>query len=275
MRNPDSPVQKHSEDSEDAVHLLKHANYDNEEDLKWSSQPRTPLLNKIGDLPLVPRRAHAEYGDGAGDGGEGIWRDLPNDALDEAWEKLIDEHILPVTKEDILAMRKDPDVVAKLPEEFWVDGEERYVAKAAAFHNLHCLDYLRKTVYQDYYWPNGTGSVPFHDTHVSHCIMVLMEHLTSASTAVFRCLDEFQIPISDVNIWRKCWDFEAVLDGYQDISLRDLSEFDLKKPAGAKSRPAPEYMLKVGKEFHKKNPGWPPEGWVDDRHREIYDLDQQ
>lgn len=86
-------------------------------------------------------------------------------------------------------MRKDPDVVAKLPEEFWVDGEERYVAKASAFHNLHCLDYLRRTLYKDYYWPNGTDSVPFHDTHVSHCVMVLMEHLTCApDTGVFRKL---------------------------------------------------------------------------------------
>lgn len=93
--------------------------------------------------------------------------------------------------------------------------------------------------------------------------------------AVFRWLDEFQIPISDVNIWRKCWDFQAVLDGYQDISLPDLSEFDLKKPAGARSRPAPEYMLKVGKEFHKNNPEWPPENWVDDNHRDIYDLDHE
>lgn len=92
---------------------------------------------------------------------------------------------------------------------------------------------------------------------------------------VFRWLDEFQIPISDVNIWRQCWDFQAVLDGYQDISLRDLSEFDLKKPAGAKSRPAPEYMIKVGKEFHKNNPEWPPEDWVDDKHRDIYDLDHE
>ena len=84
-------------------------------------------------------------------------------------------------------MRKDPEVVAKLPEEFWVDGEERYVAKAAAFHNLHCLDYLRRTLYKDYYWPNGTDGVPFHDTHVSHCVMVLMEHLTCApDPGVFR-----------------------------------------------------------------------------------------
>ncbi|KAL2274290.1 hypothetical protein FJTKL_03544 [Diaporthe vaccinii] len=108
--------------------------------------------------------------------------------------------------------------------------------------------------------------------------MVLMEHLTCApdpGVFLFRWLDEFQIPISDVNIWRKCWDLQSVLDGYQEISLRDLREFDLKKPAGAKSRPAPEYMLKVGKEFHKNNPEWPPKGWVDDGHRDIYDLDSE
>lgn len=94
-------------------------------------------------------------------------------------------------------MRKDPDVVAKLPEEFWEGGEERYVAKAAAFHNLHCLDYLRKTAYRDYYWPNGTDGVPFHDTHVSHCVMVLMEHLTCApDPGVFRKSHPAPFPLS-------------------------------------------------------------------------------
>lgn len=55
MRDSDSPVQKHIEDSEDAVHLLKHANYDNEEDVQWSTQPRShaQTASRIIRNPLI------------------------------------------------------------------------------------------------------------------------------------------------------------------------------------------------------------------------------
>lgn len=120
-----------------------------------------------------------EYGDG---GDTALWRGPPSDELDEAWERLIpDRPIFPITKADILAMNKDPSVAVKMPKNYWrEDGEQTFMAKPSAFHNLHCLDYVRRTVYKDYYWPNGTDDVPFHDTHVTHCIMLLKEHLTCA-----------------------------------------------------------------------------------------------
>lgn len=138
-----------------------------------------PLLNMMEDIPRVSRMSFGEYGDG---GDTALWRGPPSDELDEAWEHMIpDRPILPVTKSDILAMNKDPSVAVKMPEKYWrADGEETYMAKPAAFHNLHCLDYVRRTVYKDHYWPNGTDGVPFHDTHVTHCLMLLKEHLTCA-----------------------------------------------------------------------------------------------
>lgn len=55
MRDSNSPVQKLSEESEDSVHLLKHAEYNNEEDLHWSSQPRSRTQTAIRMIrnPLV------------------------------------------------------------------------------------------------------------------------------------------------------------------------------------------------------------------------------
>ena len=50
-----SSFQKHSEDSEDAVHLLKHEEYNNEEDLQRSSQPRSraQTITRLIRNPLV------------------------------------------------------------------------------------------------------------------------------------------------------------------------------------------------------------------------------
>lgn len=55
MRDSNSPVQKHSEDSEDSEHLLKHAAYDNEEDIQWSSKPRSHAQTASSTIrnPLV------------------------------------------------------------------------------------------------------------------------------------------------------------------------------------------------------------------------------
>lgn len=53
--DPDSRMQKHSEASEDAEHLLKHSDYNSEEDLQWSSQPRShaQTASRIIRNPLI------------------------------------------------------------------------------------------------------------------------------------------------------------------------------------------------------------------------------
>lgn len=132
------------------------------------------MLLDAFDMPLVPRFGHAQRGDG----GDTIWRDEPNEEVDKAWERVTEEKIIRIKRADVIAIGKDPARSVVLPKKYNVDGEETYMAKGNAFHNLHCVDYIRKDFYKDYYYPNGTQDMPFHRNHIQHCFMVLWEALT-------------------------------------------------------------------------------------------------
>lgn len=215
-----------------------------------------PFLDRV-EIPLVSRKSYAQYGMG----GPEIWRSEPSDEVDRAWERVTAEYIFPVKESDVIAMNKDPSLVVHMPDEYRVDGEKTYLAKAAAFHNVHCLDYIRKAVYKDYYYPNGTDDNPFHAYHTAHCIMVLFEHLTCSGDPgvyLYRWLDEFNRPIADTNIWRKCWDFESVLEKHEDKAVQDMTETDIRKPAGAKSIPAADGVMKIINDYKASHPDYNP-----------------
>lgn len=70
-----------------------------------------------------------------------IARQFPNPAADSIWEEDIELiRPIPVTREQILKMGKNPDTVAKLENDVWGLGDNAYVAALDIFHNLHCLN---------------------------------------------------------------------------------------------------------------------------------------
>ncbi|KAH9235662.1 hypothetical protein K456DRAFT_1748323 [Colletotrichum gloeosporioides 23] len=224
--------------------------------LKDISMHSAPVLDKI-EIPLVLRKSYAQYGMG----GPEIWRAEPSEEVDKAWERVTAEYLFPVKDSDIIAMRKDPSVVVPMPEKYHVDGETTYMAKSAMYHNIHCLDYIRKAVYYDHYYPNGTDDNPFHAYHTAHCIMILFEHLTchnDPGVYLFRWMEEFNRPIADTNIWRKCWDFESVLQEHNELAVKDMMETDMRKPKGVKTVPAPEGVMKIIRNYQKTHPDYNP-----------------
>ncbi|KAF6839311.1 hypothetical protein CMUS01_04297 [Colletotrichum musicola] len=216
----------------------------------------SPLLDQI-DVPMVLRKSYAQYGMG----GPEIWREEPSEEVDKAWERVTAEYLFPVKESDILAMRKDPSVVVPMPDKYKMDGETTYMAKSAAFHNIHCLDYIRKAVYKEHYYPNGTDDNPFHAYHTAHCIMILFEHLTCSGDPgvyLYRWMDEFNRPIADTNIWRKCWDFETVLEEHNEKAVKDMVETDVRKPHGVKTVPAPDGVMDIIRNYQKTHPDYNP-----------------
>ncbi|KAF9873145.1 hypothetical protein CkaCkLH20_09308 [Colletotrichum karsti] len=216
----------------------------------------SPLLNRI-EIPMVLRKSYAQYGMG----GPEIWRAEPSDEVDKAWERVTAEYLIPVKESDIAAMRKDPSVVVSMPDNYKIDGEPTYMAKSAMYHNIHCLDYLRKAIYSDYYYPNGTDDNPFHAYHTAHCVMILFEHLTCSGDPgvyLFRWMEEFNRPIADTNIWRKCWDFETILEEHNEMAVKDMVETDVRKPHGVKTVPAPEGVMNIIRNYQKTHPDYNP-----------------
>ncbi|KAJ0371047.1 hypothetical protein COL26b_009755 [Colletotrichum chrysophilum] len=179
----------------------------------------SPVLDKI-EIPLVLRKSYAQYGMG----GPEIWRAEPSEEVDKAWERVTAEYLFPVKEADIIAMRKDPSVVVPMPEKYHVDGETTYMAKSAMYHNIHCLDYIRK----------------------------------DPGVYLFRWMEEFNRPIADTNIWRKCWDFESVLQEHNELAVKDMMETDVRKPKGVKTVPAPEGVMKIIRNYQKTHPDYNP-----------------
>ncbi|KAI8272693.1 hypothetical protein K4K56_002290 [Colletotrichum sp. SAR 10_98] len=179
----------------------------------------SPVLDKI-EIPLVLRKSYAQYGMG----GPEIWRAEPSEEVDKAWERVTAEYLFPVKESDIIAMRKDPSVVVPMPEKYHIDGETTYMAKSAMYHNIHCLDYIRK----------------------------------DPGVYLFRWMEEFNRPIADTNIWRKCWDFESVLQEHNELAVKDMMETDARKPKGVKTVPAPEGVMKIIRNYQKTHPDYNP-----------------
>lgn len=117
-----------------------------------------------------------------------IWRGLPDsDEVNEAWDSF--EYVKPIalTKKQIVAMGKDPAVVAKFDDEHWGLGDDAYVGALDFFHQVHCLNALRLEAFR--YWNREGETVPkwddIHWIHLQHCVGMLMEHLLCTADAGF------------------------------------------------------------------------------------------
>lgn len=82
--------------------------------------------------------------------GGSIMRHQPNPADDKIWEEWELTRVYPVTREEITKMGKDYTTVAKLEDKDWGLGDNAYAAIFDVYHQLHCLNSLRKVVYGGY-----------------------------------------------------------------------------------------------------------------------------
>lgn len=112
------------------------------------------------------------------DGGS-IARHMPNDADEAVWDEWELTRVVPVTAAQIRAMGKDPSTVARLDDDVWGFGDDAYVATFDVFHQIHCLNALRKLVYRKYYGGTEANAmnVTLKELHVNHCVDMLLQTL--------------------------------------------------------------------------------------------------
>jgi len=119
-----------------------------------------------------------------------IYRQDPSHEVDLAWEEIGDLRLIPLTRDEVLAVGKDPEEVVRFPDSFGL-GPERYAGRIDVFHQVHCLDALRREAYFEHYYgkryPGGwNDTTEMHRLHLSHCIEYLLHSvLCQASTDVY------------------------------------------------------------------------------------------
>lgn len=165
-----------------------------------------------------------------------IFRNEPSHEVDLAWRRISSENPIAISREEVLAIGKDPDHAVKYPPNFGI-GENKYAARIDVFHQIHCLDALRREAYFDHYYGekytdyNATSKL--HKAHLSHCVYYLLQNIMcQANLDVYTHIwtDTVVQPFPDFNITHKCRNFDAILD-WQERNSLNLSEFyKMRKP---------------------------------------------
>ncbi|KAK0724198.1 hypothetical protein B0H67DRAFT_466207, partial [Lasiosphaeris hirsuta] len=148
-----------------------------------------------------------------------IFSSPPSPAVDAAWARMEKNMIIGLSRDELLALGKDPSAAVKFSPS-WPDAGagEKYLGVLDVFHQIHCLNMLRTNlvINYNYYWGDEYGTTPpvFRDIHLSHCVSVLLQSIACHAdlgvvTHVWR--SDTPVPYPDFGINRQCRDFDALV----------------------------------------------------------------
>lgn len=101
------------------------------------------------------------------------YKGAPTPAIDEAWNAIVPLYLIRIPAAAIPHLNKSA-TAATFP------GSSDYLGTVDAFHQLHCVNLVRKYTYADYYkdidiaWRDPPDMLR---THVDHCIDVLRQKI--------------------------------------------------------------------------------------------------
>ncbi|KAK7029391.1 hypothetical protein VNI00_014645 [Paramarasmius palmivorus] len=135
-------------------------------------------------------------------------------ALDDAWEELYGFGISRITKNQAARL---PNKTQPIPGD-----EEYYIAELDVFHNLHCLNMVRKALDPAYYPEWNTTANEKSAQHVSHCIDWIRQSImchADTSVIVWQWEDWINSSIVKGDIAHTCRNFEKIQDWAKERQL--------------------------------------------------------
>ncbi|KAM7184700.1 protein of unknown function (DUF3328) domain containing protein [Naviculisporaceae sp. PSN 640] len=173
-----------------------------------------------------------------------IWRMPPSPEVDAAWDYLSaeDMQIITVSASDIHLSGKDPAISVKAPES-WGLGSDAYIAQVEVFHQIHCLNELRKDIHYTYYYGEKKPT-ELHLAHRGHCIHMLLQVLMcNADVGIIThnwVRDErYDGPkiraFPDFSVQKTCRDFDGIMEWLREKGgVKDFEKkFPMEYPSGA------------------------------------------
>ncbi|UJO20673.1 hypothetical protein CLAFUW4_12641 [Fulvia fulva] len=195
-----------------------------------------------------------------------VYRGLPSAEVDLAWDRIANTQPIALTKEEMATAGLDPSTIVKYPESFGLG--EAYAARIDVFHQIHCLDALRKQAYWEDYkldgWTSLNTSSKLHQTHLSHCLYYLLQSITChASVDIYPHIwtDTLRQPYPDFNTVKTCRNFDAILAWQEAHGIDETDFYALRRPA---SYGPPAYMSDEFKDVWRTTPWYNEE--ADEHH---------
>lgn len=163
---------------------------------------------------------------------DSIWRKAPSPQVDAAWDRISTEglELIGVSRDEIINSGKNPSQCVQTPPSWDEYSKERpFIAQIEVFHEIHCLDELRKEVFADHYY-KGRERNESRTSHITHCIhMILQSLMCSADVGIITHnwihnelfpTDPKTRVFADFNSVKKCRDFDSILDWAQKHGLK-------------------------------------------------------
>ncbi|MCJ1312070.1 hypothetical protein MMC25_005744 [Agyrium rufum] len=153
---------------------------------------------------------------------------------DEAWDILLEDQNIIVQEEDLIKVNRTS---LKM-----YDGSG-YLAALDVYHELHCLNYIRKYIHRDYYANDELPETQI--VHVGHCIdtlrMTLMCH-ADISLVTYDWLPNLSAPWPNFNNEHECrnWDSIEKYAKEHTIGANNPTGPWMKNPYTGKFWPEPE-----------------------------------
>ncbi|RGP79544.1 tat pathway signal sequence [Fusarium longipes] len=192
-----------------------------------------------------------------------IARQMPNKKADRAWLEYEWDRVIPVTADDIRKMGKDPSTVAKLENEIYGLGDDAYATIFDVYHQLHCLNRLRRQLYPDRYddkedkhFLNAVKGM--NEIHMNHCVDLLFQTIRCSGNLnliTMHWVEQEPWPFPDMSVNRQCIDFDQLTEWRLKNSV-DLDTYieNSAKPPGVKQLPAPDAYYKFFNPNNLTNP---------------------
>lgn len=149
-----------------------------------------------------------------------IWRMPPSPDVDAMWDYVSaeDMQLITVSAADVVKTDKDPAVAVKAPSS-WGRGDDAYIAQVEVYHQIHCLNELRKEMSSNYNYYYKFPPTELHIAHKAHCVHILLQTLMcNADVGIIThnwvhneaYLAPKTRPFPDFNVVKKCRDFDAL-----------------------------------------------------------------
>ncbi|KZS89072.1 hypothetical protein SISNIDRAFT_497640 [Sistotremastrum niveocremeum HHB9708] len=134
----------------------------------------------------------------------------PTDETDEAWDALYPIGVARITAEEASQLS---NWTSPIPGD-----EGHYVVGLDVFHQLHCLNTVRKALWPQRYSRHDTLSAPgahTHVDHVDHCLNILREHIVcTANTTpnVFQWSEDKKMIFPHFDSVHVCRNWESITE---------------------------------------------------------------
>lgn len=117
-----------------ARYCMYYTHLPNQRYPKFLTRRKAPIFDRL-EIDFVEKRMNATLLPSPTDQ---IFRDDPSPEVDRAWRRISNEQPIALSKEEVIALGKDPSEAVQYPESFGLG--ESYAGRIDVFHQIHCLD---------------------------------------------------------------------------------------------------------------------------------------